>query len=205
MRIRPQYSDKSLLLAIIVHGLVVIYPPTAAAQDRHATANDTAMFAAVVRSIQDSVHMGRLLIDPRAAKTVEDLTSSPPEFIDVSPAEFAARRLVLRSRAIADTGVVGIPSACSGVLAPPSVSARQGCPREQFTIVTIALPRQQIRTPSEGYPGLSQAVQPGQWAVQVIAYEIGPSGFTIFGFNYMMTFQDKQWRLVKRISFGWIE
>jgi hypothetical protein len=90
MRIRPQSIGTSVLLVVIAQGIVMACPLAAVAQDRHASANDTAIFAAVVRSIRDSVHMGRLLVDPRAVETVGELTTSPPELADVSSVNSSA-------------------------------------------------------------------------------------------------------------------
>jgi hypothetical protein len=153
-------------------------------------AADTSLFAAVVRVIGDSSKLP-LVVDPRPlrAEPPVDVTG-PGTWADVLPAVLIERRYSLDRLAVR-SGSADIPSGCASTQTPdPSGTERRGCPKQLALVAAVGLPRGS----SEFAPaGLSAYA-----AVRVPEMTVGPGGWSVSSYEYIMQRDPNGWRLVMR-------
>lgn len=156
---------------------------------------DTSLFVAVVESFADSTPWP-IQVDPRplrADSSIWRVTSEARAII--SPEDLAWRISALKRVGIATADAV-LPGRCTSVMEPPDPEKdKPDCPKRRLNVVTVGLPRRS--------PGQSSA-DSGTF-VRVLETALGPGGFSIEVYDYIMARASSGWVLQRRIVVGVVE
>ena len=209
-------SSSRLALMAAIASLGCANPAMASGQRRtpRPGAADTALLSAVVRAARADLGTARMVVDPRPLRDVVEVTFTRRSFLPAAPAVLRAREAAIRSAGAepGDAVALGRTDGCAGGMYPiaPSDSVKgepdphAGCPREGRLVVRVGLPRPgKVRLP----PGqvYEQTRIPadaalGYWAVRVIVTHLGPGGFSVTGYDYVMKKEGVRWELVQAVA-----
>ncbi len=169
------------------------------------TLDDSDLFLAVVKSVQQSVYPVEIEIDPRPLKAdPKILEPDPAAFAHISNETLEARRSLLRSVNVSPTEDPTYRH-CAGVLTPPPLpgqrDAKASCPHRSFYVAAIGLSRAgeayaRGSTSNERYAG----VKASHVAVRVLLTHLSPQGATMTAYDYVFKREAGAWNLVKRVS-----
>ena len=196
-----------VVCSIVVTACATHSAPRTAPSLARPTLGDTAFFAAVVRSVRDSIVEGTLFIDPRPAAR----DPGEPELID-SVGQYARavamRRFVLRQLRIPDTDVTATDGRCAaGPLAPPKPGLHSDCPRKTSTVVTITAPMpDEPSLPNvPTHDSTASAAVSDHWTARVETRVVGPWGTSYMSYVFVMAPSVTGWRLAKLVLVAALE
>lgn len=153
-------------------------------------AADTSLFAAVVRVIGDSTKLP-LVVDPRPLRAEPPVNvTGPGTWADVLSAVLMERRHSL-DRLGVQSGSADIPNDCASTQTPdPTGTARRSCRKQLALVVAVGLPRSSSEFAPAGLGSYS--------AVRVPEMTVGPGGWSVLSYEYIMQQNLNGWRLVMR-------
>lgn len=180
-------------LALTVTVLLACRVSSPVAASPALVSDDTAIFSAVVGVARDSASRKgspAFEVDPRPLRSDTSIRRLDKDvFVPVGTKTVAARVRVIDRLGIA-RGVAELPARCVSVSLPVSADIdRSGCPRAQLRIAALTLPMPApISTPR------------ASMLVHTIEMALGPLGWSIESYNYIMRPEGGTWLLWKRIN-----
>lgn len=176
---------------------------------------DTAHFAAVVRALSEQTQRekSRLKVDPRPLRADPEIMTLNRHVLEVAPldpvnqnplapahGEILRRRVQVLNRLGAEQTDAFAGPRCPGVLVPPEMADRSGCPKERMRLAILGLPR-----PGGAYRHRQQSAEAqeeerakGLWAVRVLSHALYPEGSNWVAADYVIQRDPstRAWRVV---------
>jgi len=160
--------------------------------------DDEGIFAAVVLAVADSAARP-LRIDPWPVAQVNSERLALPTHATVDDAVVTARRRTLQELRM-PVGDLSVPDRCPGTMAAPDETGtldRSGCPKQLMLLVGVSLPR--------SHSDSAQPTMRDYRAVRVPQLRIGPDGFNVVIYEYIVTPRGSTWTVVSRRPLLFIE
>jgi hypothetical protein len=179
--------------------------------------SDTAMLRAVLRAAMTEPGRGEIKVDPRPFNDNDGLYSVSSEAVVTIPDSILRRRTAVINAlglSTVDATVVGQNARCPGVFVGVADqtpdrkdSAHAECPRRQFYVLAIGLPRAgTVQLPNgEVYDRTNVRAGHGYWAVRVIRTNMGPTGSSVHASDYVVQNARGKWEVVKVVGLMYTE
>lgn len=179
-------------------------PPAQITGTAGSSANDPALFGAVVRVIADSTRMP-LRVDPRPLKADPMITDADPSaYADVPPSIVQARTMALKQLHISQTADA-TRGRCLGTSIPPLPGARVDekalyCPAQNVAVAAIGLARPGGAYYTYGVDQRAEGLKQGDWVVRVVLTTLTPYGSNENSYDYVMHRDHGLWHFVKLVG-----